>query len=286
MLKLKDQRQDGRINIIFKIFLSITLFLFQNNISASNLIGNGSIVLIPLEDNEKYNEYQYKNNIVTRVLKDNKPYLLFGIPYHSSPGMNTFEFKSDNMNKIINLSIRKKHFTTQNININKYREKTKEELERIYKEKEEIQKAKNIRYDNFPDFNFITPTNGIVTGVYGTQRYYNGVKGRYHNGHDIAADIGTPIFSPSKGKIILTGNYYYNGKFVMINHGNNLISIFLHMNQINVSKGSIVEKGEIIGTVGNTGLSTGPHLHWSVMLNNVYVDPIEFIKKVKAELDK
>ena len=85
---------------------------------------------------------------------------------------------------------------------------------------------------------------------------------------------------------MLTGNYYYNGKFVMINHGNNLISIFLHMNQINVSKGSIVEKGEIIGTVGNTGLSTGPHLHWSVMLNNVYVDPIEFIKKVKAELDK
>ena len=286
MLKLKDQRQDGRINIIFKIFLSITLFLFQNNISATNLIGNGSIILIPLEDNEKYYEYEYKNNIVTRVLKDNKPYLLFGIPYHSSPGMNTFEFKSDNMNKIINLSIRKKHFTTQNININKYRKKTKEELERIYKEKEEIQKAKNIRYDNFPDFNFITPTNGIVTGVYGTQRYYNGVKGRYHNGHDIAADIGTPIFSPSKGKIMLTGNYYYNGKFVMINHGSNLISIFLHMNQINVSKGSIVEKGEIIGTVGNTGLSTGPHLHWSVMLNNVYVDPIEFIKKVKAELDK
>jgi len=286
MLKLKDQRQDGRINIIFKIFLSITLFLFQNNISASNLIGNGSIILIPLENNEKYYEYKYKNNIVTRVLKDNKPYLLFGIPYHSSPGMNTFEFKSDNMNKIINLSIRKKHFTTQNININKYRKKTKEELERIYKEKEEIQKAKNIRYDNFPDYDFITPTKGIVTGVYGTQRYYNGVKGRYHNGHDIAADIGTPIYSPSKGKIILTGNYYYNGKFVMINHGNNLISIFLHMNQISVSKGSIVEKGEIIGTVGNTGLSTGPHLHWSVMLNNVYVDPIEFIKKVKAELDK
>ncbi len=286
MLKLKDQRQDGRINIIFKIFLSIILFLFQNNISASNFISNGGIVLIPLEDNEKYNEYQYKNNIVTRVLKDNKPYLLFGIPYDSSSGISTYEFKSDNMNKIINLSIRKKYFTTQNININKYRKKTKEELERIYKEKEEIQKAKNIRYDNFPDYDFITPTKGIVTGVYGTQRYYNGVKGRYHNGHDIAADIGTPIYSPSKGKIILTGNYYYNGKFVMINHGNNLISIFLHMNQISVSKGSIVEKGEIIGTVGNTGLSTGPHLHWSVMLNNVYVDPIEFIKKVKAELDK
>ena len=255
MLKLKDQRQDGGINIIFKSFLSTTLFLLLSNVSASNIFDNGSIVLIPLEETEKHKEFQYKNNLVTKVLKDNKPYLLFGIPYYSLPGISSFEFKSDGKNKIIDLSIRKKHFTTQNIKINKYSEKTKEELERIYKEKEEIRNAKNIRYDYFPDYNFITPTKGVVTGVYGTQRYYNGVKGRYHNGHDIAADIGTPIYSPSKGKIILTGDYYYNGKFVMINHGNNLISIFLHMDQIKVSRGSIIEKGQLIGTVGNTGLS-------------------------------
>ena len=79
------------------------------------------------------------------------------------------------------------------------------------------------------------PVEGIVTGVYGTQRYYNGKKGNYHNGHDIAADTGTTIYSPSSGKVILTGDYYYNGKFVMINHGNSLISIFLHMNDIHVS---------------------------------------------------
>ena len=70
---------------------------------------------------------------------------------------------------------------------------------------------------------------------------------------------------------MLTGHYYYNGKFVMINHGNNLISMFLHMDDINVTQGSIIKKGQIIGSVGNTGLSTGPHLHWSVLLNNTYV---------------
>ena len=71
----------------------------------------------------------------------------------------------------------------------------------------------------------------------------------------------------------------------MINHGNSLISIFLHMNDIYVSRGTIVEKGEVIGTVGNTGLSTGPHLHWSVLLNNTYVDPLGLVNNSKVKLD-
>ena len=69
-----------------------------------------------------------------------------------------------------------------------------------------------------------------------------GKKGKYHNGHDIAAKTGTPIFAPSSGKVILTGHYYYNGKFVMMNHGNNLISIFLHMDTINVQEGIVLKK--------------------------------------------
>ena len=125
MLKLKDQRQDGGINIIFKSFLSTTLFLLLNNVSASNIFDNGSIVLIPLEEMRNIKSFKYKNNLVTKVLKDNKPYLLFGIPYYSLPGISSFEFKSDGKNKIIDLSIRKKHFTTQNIKINKYSEKNK-----------------------------------------------------------------------------------------------------------------------------------------------------------------
>ena len=158
-------------------------------------------------------------------------------------------------------------------------------MDRIYSEKKEIIEAKKIRYKHYPDINFMIPVEGIVTGVFGTQRYYNGKKGNYHNGHDIAADTGTLIYSPSSGKVILTGDYYYNGKFVMINHGNSLISIFLHMNDIHVSRGTIVEKGELIGTVGNTGLSTGSHLHWSVLLNNTYVDPLGLVKNRKVKLD-
>jgi len=124
---------------------------------------------------------------------------------------------------------------------------------------------------------FIIPAQGPISGTYGTVRYYNGKKGNYHNGHDIAAAIGTPIYAPSSGIVMLTGDYYYNGKFVMVNHGNNLISMFLHLNDIKVKKDDVIKKGQIIGTVGTTGLSTGPHLHWSVLLNNSYIDPLKLI---------
>ena len=261
------------------------LLLAFGNVSASQQLYSGDVVLIPLEDTEINREFFYNNNRITKVIKNKKPYLLFGIPYGSTVGSSSFIFVAQAYKKVINLNIEQKEFGSQNIKINKYKEKSQKQLDRIYSEKKQIIEAKKIRHKHYPDINFTIPVEGIVTGVFGTQRYYNGKKGNYHNGHDIAADIGTPIYSPSSGKVILIGDYYYNGKFVMINHGNSLISMFLHMNDIHVSRGSMVEKGELIGTVGNTGLSTGPHLHWSVLLNNTYVNPLGLVKNSKVKLD-
>ena len=261
------------------------VFLAFGNVNASQQLYSGDVVLVPLENTEINLEFFYKNSPMTTVRENNKFYLLFGIPYDSLIGVNSFVFYNQSYKKIIKINIEQKKFGSQNIKINKYNKKSQTLLDRIYSEKKEIIGAKKTKYNHYPDINFMIPVEGIVTGVYGTQRYYNGEKGNYHNGHDIAADTGTPIYSPSSGKVILTGDYYYNGKFAMINHGNSLISIFLHMNDIHVSKGSIVEKGELIGTVGNTGLSTGPHLHWSVLLNNTYVDPLGLVNNSKVKLD-
>ncbi len=261
------------------------LLLAFGNVNADQRLYPGDVVLVPLQNSEINTEFFYKNNLITTVNENNKPYLLFGIPYDSIVGTNSFVFTTQTDKKVIELNIEQKEFGSQNIKINKYKKKSEDLLRRIYSEKREIINAKKIKYKHYPDINFMVPVEGIVTGVYGTQRYYNGKKGNYHNGHDIAADTGTIIYSPSSGKVILTGDYYYNGKFVMINHGNNLISIFLHMNDIHVHAGKNVDKGEPIGTVGNTGLSTGPHLHWSVLLNNTYVDPLGLVKNSKVKLD-
>ncbi len=261
------------------------LLLAFGNVNANQQLYSGDVVLIPLEDTEINREFFYKDNQITTVIENKKPYLLFGIPYDSTVGNNSFVFIAQTYKKVVNLNLEQKEFGLQNIKIDKYKKKSQKQLDRIYSEKKEIIEAKKIKYKHYPDIKFMIPVKGIVTGIYGTQRYYNGKKGNYHNGHDIAADTGTPIYSPSSGKVILIGDYYYNGKFVMVNHGNSLISMFLHMNDIHVSRGSMVEKGEVIGTVGNTGLSTGPHLHWSVLLNNTYVNPLGLVKNTKVKLD-
>jgi len=267
----------GRINISINIIFFI-LIAFSNNSYSDNQLFGGSIAYLPLSQKESSEDFYYKNHLITKIQIENKPFLMFGIPYYSNEGINEYIFESTNIKKIINLKISEKKYSSQYINIKKYTTRTEDELTRINIEKNELKKAKKKRYDQYPDRHFIMPAQGVTSGVYGTQRYYNGKRGRFHNGHDIAAEKGTYIFAPSDGKVMLTGNYYYNGKFVMINHGNNLISMFLHMDDISVSHDDIIKKGEKIGTVGNTGMSTGPHLHWSVIINNEYINPLLLIE--------
>ena len=124
-----------------------------------------------------------------------------------------------------------------------------------------------------PDLDFITPAKGATSGVFGTRRFYNGVEGNFHNGYDIAAVTGTPVIAPSSGKIILVGHFFYNGKTIVLDHGKGVKSLLIHLDEILVNKNQKIKKGDIIGRVGTTGKSTGPHLHWSVLMNKTYIDP-------------
>ncbi len=268
---------DGKISIISRLLIISLLFIFSGNTYSDTDYYPGDVVFIALGQNERSMDFYYNKNLTTKVIKNNKPYLLFGIPYYTDKGRNQFIFKSEKSIKKVSLNILNKEYPIQRIEIKKFKVKTKDEYKRIAKERSQMIRAKKQIYNKFPDYMFIMPAVGPTSGTYGTVRYYNGKKGNYHNGYDIAADLGTPVYAPSSGVVILTGNYYYNGKFIMVNHGNNLISIFLHLDEIAVKKDDIIDKGQIIGAIGSTGLSTGPHLHWSVMLNNSYIDPLALI---------
>jgi murein DD-endopeptidase MepM/ murein hydrolase activator NlpD len=94
---------------------------------------------------------------------------------------------------------------------------------------------------------------------------------------DIAASTGTPVLSPSAGEVIESGDFFFSGNLVYIDHGQGLISMFAHLSEIDVEIGDRVKKGQVVGKVGATGRVTGPHLHWSLGLNGSWIDPALFL---------
>lgn len=127
---------------------------------------------------------------------------------------------------------------------------------------------------------FIQPVEGIITTKYSAIRYVNDSAEPYvHSGIDIAAPTGTPLVADNNGKIVLAMELIISGNTVIIDHGMGIFSSYLHLDSMDVKKGQIVKKGEKIGTVGSTGFSTGPHLHWTIHNNGVNVNPQFFIDK-------
>ena len=120
---------------------------------------------------------------------------------------------------------------------------------------------------------FDWPAKGTITGVYGSQRILNDVPKSPHFGIDISVPNGTKVIAPASGTVTLTEDLYYSGLTVILNHGLNLNSTFLHLSEINVKLGDIVNRGSLIGLSGNTGRSTGPHLDWRMDWNGKRLDP-------------
>ena len=123
----------------------------------------------------------------------------------------------------------------------------------------------------------VQPTRGRPAAAFGLQRYFNDQLRSRHSGLDIAAPAGTPVVAASAGRVIETGDYFFNGRTIVLDHGQGLLSLYAHLQSIHVSPQEIVEAGRLIGTVGATGRATGPHLHFSVYLNAVAVDPTLFL---------
>ena len=194
-----------------------------------------------------------------------------------------FEKQNDSINVDgEKININQKDFGESRITIenNSMVNLSKEDSDRAFKESKIIQKALN-NYSKIlvPDLNFINPVEGIISSRYGKKRYINDQPRSPHLSLDIAAPEGTKIVSPSRGKVILVGDFFYAGNYIIIDHGFGLISSYSHLSSVLVDENELIEKGQKIGEVGSTGRVTGPHLHWTVYLNKVRINPESIIQE-------
>jgi len=140
--------------------------------------------------------------------------------------------------------------------------------------------------DKYWNGKFLAPSKARISTIYGVRRYYNGkfAKDYYHRGVDYAGATGSPVTAPAAGRVALVGTvsqgFRVHGNVVGIDHGQGVTSIFMHLSRINVKEGDLVKAGQLIGGIGSTGASTGPHLHWGLYVNGQSVDPVPWRTKV------
>ena len=200
-----------------------------------------------------------------------------GIPLEQKvPGLLTANVSLRNKpTRQVEFEIAPNAYEEQHLTVNrKYVDPSPEELERIFAERKIINAAlNNWRETSTADVTLEAPIDGRRSSSFGLRRFFNDQPRSPHKGMDIAAISGTPISAPMNGMVTATGEYFFNGNTVIIDHGQGFVSLYCHLSEIDVDKGELVSTGTAIGKVGATGRVTGAHLHFATYLNGTAVDP-------------
>jgi murein DD-endopeptidase MepM/ murein hydrolase activator NlpD len=192
------------------------------------------------------------------------------------PGARLLQVAGDGQVQKLSVQVRDRDFPTQSIWLppGKDTEGTDAEFDRVDAFKALVTPEK------FWDGKLLRPNSGEITTIYGVRRYYNGVFAQdyYHRGVDYAGAYGSPVVAPAAGRVSLVGResqgFKIHGNVVGIDHGQGVASILMHLSRIDVKEGDVVKAGQVIGALGSTGASTGPHLHWGLYVHGQSVDPV------------
>lgn len=176
------------------------------------------------------------------------------------------------------LTVEEKKFEIENITLKpetaKLRSTDRKESKRIRAA------ARHRSVDQYWESFFAPPVEGPIIGVFGLKRMHNGKDhAGFHNGVDLRSPQGTPVKAANAGVVQLAVSFRAHGKTVMVDHGQGVMTIYLHMSKISVRPGQKVKKGETLGLVGSTGVSTAPHVHWQVFVHGVPTDPQAWLDK-------
>ena len=203
-----------------------------------------------------------------------------GIALDTPPGPQELRISGMPAESKIRFYVSPKHYPEQHITLKDSGKVTlsPENEERAVQEIARIQQLKrHWREAGETDSNFVPPTGGRLASRFGLRRFFNGEPRAPHNGLDLAVPRGTPVKASAAGRVLAADDYFFNGKTVFVDHGNGLITMVCHLDRIDVTAGESIIQGQILGMSGMTGRASGPHVHWSVVLNGAMVDPALFL---------
>lgn len=265
-----------------KILLSLYVFTalitsFSLSATPQHNAVPGGIALLDINNNQLAHSARYNGKKLAFIQNDDQQQLLVGLSLNTKPGKHSVSIKNNRgENEKIKFVVKPKTYKAQYLTIKNKRKVNpyEKDMPRILSEKKRKGIAKKHWRDTPVQSNFITPVDGRISSIFGLRRFFNEQARRPHSGLDIAAPQGTPIKAVAAGKVIESGNFFFSGNMVYIDHGKGLISLYAHMYEIKVKTGDEITEGQIIGSVGETGRVTGPHLHLAVLLNQTTVDPL------------
>lgn len=238
----------------------------------------GGVAVVDLGDAAQRPAARYRDRPVLVLREDGRRWIaVVGLPLTVKAGREQLQLDDGSTRSF---AVAARHYREQRITLKNQQQVTPNaaNLARIERELA----AQNDAYRQFSarqpsNLLFDRPVNGPLSSPFGLRRFFNGEERNPHSGLDFAVPAGTPVKAPAAGRVILVGDYFFNGKTVFVDHGQGLISMFCHLSQIGVKVGDGLARGAVLGKVGATGRATGPHLHWNVSLNDARVDPAIFI---------
>ncbi len=215
------------------------------------------------------------------VIRDGAAWLaVVGIALSAPLGASTVTVRDNEIREDIEFDVGDKQYVSQSLKVAPGQvDLSKADLARVNAEHARIERVLAAYTEPAPDtLLFAAPVPGPRSSSFGLRRIFNGEARNPHSGMDIAAPLGTPVHVPIAGTVVDTGEYFFNGNTVIVDHGRGLLSMYCHLSAIDVRPGQRVAAGARLGAVGKTGRVTGPHLHWGLSLNRVWVDPALFLR--------